>query len=1076
MKNKKRIFTLATSHLDTSWLWTLETSIEEFIPSTLYDNFKLFEKYPEYRFGFEGSYRYELVEEYYPEAFRKLTKYVQDGRWVPLGSSYENGDVNQPSPEALFRNILYGNDYFEKKFGKPSNDIFLPDCFGFGAALPSVMAHSGLKGFTTQKLTWGSASGTPFDLGKWYGIDGNFVYANIKPGAYSRNLSSVRKNKTIAPKLEDNMKSFDLPMTAAFYGMGDRGGSPSEGSVRAITNEVKKNDTEEVEVLSSTSVELFEEMDKLSEETKKKLPVWKGEFLMTDHGAGSYTSRAVGSRWNKHCEVMADMTERALVAANYLSGYEYPQYAMDRAWKRFLAHHFHDDITGTSFSECYERNWNDYILSQNQFAEEYTSANKAISKALDTSFAKGTAIIVNNPTQYERSEAVSAYTDIEGPVKVVDSKGKEVPSYNCGGKVTFLATLPPMGNRAYHIRKAKADFSGETGLSVTENTLENKNIRIVLDENGDIIEFFSKKIGKNVLKDKITLSVFDYKGSRAWPAWELTYDELMKKPREYASSPVFEITENSPVKVTLKITRTAGKSTFIQYLSLDSESETLKVFNEVDWRSTSSLLKVEFPLKPTNEWASYDLGLGFIKRNNNSEKEYEVPAQIWADITEKDGSYGVSVFSDSRTGWDKPDDNTIRLTAVHTPVYAHRWESAQHLMDLGLNRFSFGVFAHKGEVGEATQTAAQCFNNPMNCFITDAHKGKIKGSYSFAKISDNSVVIRAIKKAQNSDEIIVRFNEGEGKAKKAVTFEIGEGIEFAAESLANEKHIGEAKLKGGKLIFDIEPFTVKTFSLKLKAKETSPLSEQTNIKLPYNFTFIAPNNLRLNSENHTIPREIIPETIRSGEVGFKIAPGLNNALLCEKQAIKLPEGTKKVVILACSLGGDKKADFLCGEEKLSLKISDYVEAVGAWDLIALKKTGYIKRDVLAWNSTHSHMMGKDEAAKHIYLFKYEIPVTGNILTLPDDKDICIVSATALFDEDTFKAANELYDSLEKREFDYVLSEGEWKKAQRAPYEKILDKFINRRKSFILNVPVAHTRLQIADIYSGINVIGDRFKS
>ncbi len=1074
MKNKKRIFTLATSHLDTSWLWTLETSINEFIPSTLYDNFKLFEKYPEYRFGFEGSYRYELIEEYYPKAFEKLTEYVKDGRWVPLGSSYENGDVNQPSPEALFRNILYGNDYFEKKFGKPSNDIFLPDCFGFGAALPSVMVHSGLKGFTTQKLTWGSASGTPFDLGKWYGVDGNFVYANIRPGAYSRNLSSVRKNRTIAPKLEENIKNFDLPMTAAFYGMGDRGGAPSEGSVKVITNEVRKNITEDVEVLSSTSVELFEEMDKLSDEQKEKLPSWKKEFLLTDHGAGSYTSRAVGSRWNKRCEVMADMTERALVAANCLSGYEYPQYTMDKAWKRFLAHHFHDDITGTSFNECYERNWNDYILSQNQLAEEYTSANKAISKALDTSFVKGTAVIVNNPTQYERTEAVSALTDIEGPVKVVDGNGKEVPSFNHGSKVTFLATLPPMGSKAYDIQKAEKDYSGETELAVTENTLENKNIKVTLDENGDIVEFFSKKLGKNVLKDKITLSVFDYKGSRVWPAWELTYGELMKKPREYARNPKFEITEHSPVKAVIKVTRTAGKSNFVQYLSLDCESETLGVYNEVDWRSTASLLKVEFPLNPTNEWASYDLGLGFTKRNNNNEKEYEVPAQVWADITEKDGSYGVSVFSDSRTGWDKPDDNTVRLTVVHTPAYAHRWESSQHLMDLGLNRFSFGVFAHEGEVGEKTQTAAGCFNNPMNCFITDIHKGEIKDSYSLAKISDNSVIVRAIKKAQNSDEIVVRFNEGEGKAKKGITFEIGDGIEYAAEALANEKHIGEAKLEYGKLVFDIEPFAVKTFCLKLKTKETNPVITQKSIKLPFNFTFITPNGLKKNDEVYTIPREIIPERIRSGDVNFEIVEGLDNALLCEKQTLSLPEGTKKVALLACSLVGDKTADFLCVEEKHSLTISDYIEAVGAWDLIALKKTGYIKKDILAWNSTHSHLNGNDEAAKHIYLFKYEIPVTCNTLTLPNDKDICIISATALFDDGNFKAANELYDCLEKRDFDYALSKGEWKKAQRAPYEKVLDKVINRRKSLILNVPMAHTRFQIADIYSGINVIKDRF--
>ena len=154
---ENRIYTVATAHLDTVWRWELPKTIEEYIPDTLEKNFTLFEKYPHYRFNFEGAYRYELMEEYYPEAFEKLKEYVKEGRWCPSGSSYENGDVNVPSPEALFRNILYGNRYFKEKFGKTTTDIFLPDCFGFGWALPAIARHAHLNGFTTQKLGWGAA-------------------------------------------------------------------------------------------------------------------------------------------------------------------------------------------------------------------------------------------------------------------------------------------------------------------------------------------------------------------------------------------------------------------------------------------------------------------------------------------------------------------------------------------------------------------------------------------------------------------------------------------------------------------------------------------------------------------------------------------------------------------------------------------------------------------------------------------------------------------------------------------------------------------------------------------------------
>lgn len=1068
MNNKKKIFTLAGSHLDTTWLWDLETTISKFLPSTLKDNFKLFEKFPDYRFGFEGSYRYEMAEEYYPEEFKKLCEYVKQGKWVPLGSAYENGDVNQPSPEALFRNILYGNDYFEKKFGKPSNDIYLPDCFGFGYALPSVMAHSGLKGFSTGKLAWGSANGIPFDLGKWYGVDGRFVYANINPGPYSRNLYTIRKNRTIEPKLKENVEKYDLPVTAAFYGTGDRGGAPSVKSVKKVLKEKQRNSEEEIEVLSSTSVELFETMDKeLTDEQKNKLPVWNGEFLMTDHGAGSYTSRAVGSRWNKNCERLADAAERSLVAANYLCGYEYPQQVMDTAWKRVIAHHFHDDITGTSFQKCYKRNWNDYILSQNQFSQEYTSANKAICGLMDMSFVKGTAVAVSNPTQYERCEAVEADVNISGHVKVFDSKGNEVPSHCVGGKVCFLAKLPPFGICVYDVQESQSDYSFPTGLTVTERTLENKHLKVVLDDNGDISEIFSKKLGINILSGKVSLDLFDYKGSKVWPAWELTYEELMKKPREYARNPQFEIAENSPVKGTLKVTRTAGKSRFVQYISLDCESETLKVFNEVDWRSTSSLLKAEFPLKPSNAQASYDLGLGYIKRGNNRKKMYEVPAQIWADITQPDGKYGVSVFSDSRTGWDKPDDNTLRLTVVHTPAYAYRWESSQHLMDLGINRFSFGIFCHEGKLGEKTQTAAQCFNQPMNCFVSDSHGGTIKDGYSFAKVSDNSVIVRAVKKAQNSDDIIVRFNEGEGTPKKGIVFEMGEGIEFAAEALANEKYISEATVKDGKLVFDIDAFAPKTFAIRLRKKQNKKSDNQISVSLPFNFSLVSENNSSSSANVFTIPKEIMPEKITCAGISFDIENSENNVLRCRKQIVSLPEQCNKVYILACSLNEDREAEFTLGENKVRIKISDYQQAVGAWDLIGLRETGYIKKDALAWNSTHAHLHGKDVPAKQLYIFKYELPANADTLEFPDDENICVFAVTAVSEEYAFSSANELYDSLEKRKFDYELSKHDWKKASPAFFERILDKFIDRNKTIVLSPPQVNTKLQIADIYATI---------
>ena len=182
------------AHLDTQWRWDYPTPFGEFLPKTLRDNFALFEKYPHYVFNFSGANRYRMMKEYYPDDYEQVKQYVAAGRWFPPGSSMEENDVNSPSAESIIRQILYGTQFFRREFGKTSAEYMLPDCFGFPASLPSILAHMGLKGFSTQKLTWHSAArvggadspektpmGIPFNVGFWEGLDGRASIAALNP-------------------------------------------------------------------------------------------------------------------------------------------------------------------------------------------------------------------------------------------------------------------------------------------------------------------------------------------------------------------------------------------------------------------------------------------------------------------------------------------------------------------------------------------------------------------------------------------------------------------------------------------------------------------------------------------------------------------------------------------------------------------------------------------------------------------------------------------------------------------------------------------------------------------------------
>ncbi len=184
LSKDKVLYCVGYAHLDTQWRWDFCTTIDKYIRDTLDHNFSRFEQFPGYVFNFTGSVRYEMMREYYPEKYELLKKYIADGRWFVAGSSVDEGDVNVPSAEAIIRHVLYGNDFFRREFGKESLDYMLPDCFGFPASLPSIWAHCGLKGFSTQKLTWGSAMGIPFKIGVWEGPDGQSVLAAFDPGPY----------------------------------------------------------------------------------------------------------------------------------------------------------------------------------------------------------------------------------------------------------------------------------------------------------------------------------------------------------------------------------------------------------------------------------------------------------------------------------------------------------------------------------------------------------------------------------------------------------------------------------------------------------------------------------------------------------------------------------------------------------------------------------------------------------------------------------------------------------------------------------------------------------------------------
>ena len=1012
-KKECKAYLVSNAHFDSQWNWDVQRSIAEYIPKTLDRNLFLLERYPDYIFNFEGGIKYYWMKEYFPEKYEMIKKYIDEGRWHVTGSTWDATDTNIPSPESLTRNILYGQHFYREEFGVESTDIFLPDCFGFGWTLPTVAAHSGLIGFSTQKLQWRNNpfygnSKIPFEIGLWEGIDGSRIM-----------LVADAHNYTTRWRYEDLSESRYLMRLASstpinsvyhYYGTGDTGGSPTIESVRALELSLKGDGP--VEIISAESDRLYKEY--LPFDSHPELPVWKDELLMDVHGTGCYTSQAAMKLYNRRNELLADAAERSAVAADWLGAAAYPQDFLTEAWKRVIWHQFHDDLTGTSLPRAYEFSWNDELISLKQFASVLTSSVGAVSRELDTD-VKGIPVVIYNAAAFTVSDVVEVAFPYQGKkVTVYDAAGKSVPSQVIsseeGGmtRIIFRASAPAAGYAVYDIRKG-GRASSDSQLAVSGNTIENGVYKVTLDANGDICSISDKRNGRELVEKgkAIRLALFTHNPSYSWPAWEIMKTTVDSEPVSITDNVKISVAESGPVRASVRVERTYGDSEFVQYITLTEGSDRIDIHNDIDWQSEDALLKAEFPLSVSNPKAVYDLGVGSIERGNNVLTAYEVYAQQWADLTDTDGSYGVSVMNDSKYGWDKPSDNTVRLTLLHTPStrggYAY-----QAQQDLGHHKFTYSIVGHEGDFRAAgTVDKAEVLNQPLKSFIVPKHKGALGRVFSFAEVTGGSVAMRALKHAEDTDGYVVRFYETAGEGEQTASVEFAADILEAKELNGNEDIKGEASFDGNRLDFKVGPFGMKTFLVKLKPYDgDSDKPVSVPVALPYDTKAASYNAFRAESnfdgKGNSYAAELLPDELYYNGVKFDLLDGtVENAVKCRKDTVALPSGEfNRLYVLAASTLRDTKCTFTVDGVEHQAVVPYYGGFIGQWGHTGHTE-GYLKPAEVAYVGTHKHSMLKNADLPYEFTYMFciglDIPKGARTLVLPDNPQVAVFAVSAAND-------------------------------------------------------------------------------
>lgn len=1020
------LYVVGTAHLDTQWRWTVRETIEKYLPATLHDNFALFDKYPHYVFSFEGAFRYQLMREYYPEDYARLKREVAAGRWRVAGSWLDAVDTNMPAPESLIRHALYGNGYFKREFGKTSTDVFLPDCFGFGYALPSIAAHCGIRGFSTQKLSWGSAVGVPFDIGLWEGVDGSRLIAALNPGSYVSELAAdLGADSTAQATVAAQGAASGVHVGYKYIGTGDTGGAPTDASIAWLEKSTQGKGP--LRVISAASDQLARDLSAtLTPAELEALPRYKGELLMTDHGAGCYTSQAEMKRLNRLNERLAGAAEPAAVAAHWLGGQAYPREALREAWTRFLWHQFHDDLTGTSIPEAYLYSWNDEALAANRFAAVLDDAVGAVTQALDREM-EGIPLVVYNPLGIEREDLVEAVVPTNSTIQSVlfDPEGRPLqaqvqPASASEWRVIFPARVPAFGFSVYELREggAGSPYSAHECRAAPDR-LENARYRVGIDASGDIVSILDKQAQRELLAAPLRLQLIDDVPTD-WPAWEVDYDDLTAAADAVGGPAEVRVVERGPVRATLEITRMARGSRIVQRFSLaaGAAGDRLEIATHIDWASPGTLLKASFPFVTANETATYDLGLGTIERGVNKPALYEVPAQQWADLTAADGSAGAAVLSECRYGWDHPDASTLRLSLVRTPAVNERWQWTrdQGSQDFGHHELRYAVLGHTGDWREGEVAwQADRFNQPLRAWVAPDGKGWLGRRFSLLGVDSRAVAVQAVKLAEDSGEIVVRLQEREGRPQAGVRLTCARPILGARELRGDEEALGELPLADGALRLDFAPYQPRTLAIHLAEPPARVMPPRLrSLALPFNTIAFTPcreaSAVDLDGAGRSLPAELMPTRLEDGGILFHTAADrleAPNAVACAGQELALSgDWPEAVYLLAAALGGDREARFEVDGEPVTLRIQDWAEPIYQWNsrlvggrLVekpAAIMPGYLKTDRVAWVGTHRHTTaGGVEAYAFAQLYRYRIalPPGARKLRLPEDPRILVVAAT-----------------------------------------------------------------------------------
>ncbi|MFE7354070.1 alpha-mannosidase [Streptomyces sp. NPDC057543] len=748
-----RVSAVGHAHIDSAWLWPLREAVRK-VARTTSNVVALMDDHPDFVFAMSQAQQLDWLREHQPALYARVKEKAVAGQFVPVGGMWVESDTNMPGSEALARQFVYGKRFFLEEFGVETEEVWLPDSFGYSAALPQLVALSGSRWFLTQKISWNTTNPFPHHSFLWEGLDGTRVFTHFPPvDTYVAELSG----KELAHAERNFRDKGRATRSLVPFGWGDGGGGPTREML------ARAGRLADLEGSPRVTVERPADFFAAAEAEYDRPPVWLGELYLELH-RGTYTSQARTKQGNRRSEHLLREAELWAATAAVRAGFPYPYEELDRIWKSVLLHQFHDILPGSSIAWVHREAEATYARIAGELEAIVDAAQRVLAGAAD-----GGGTVVFNSAPHDRAGVAA------------------------GG----AALAPERGERPVRAEVCDGGFRLDNGL-----------LRVTVDGRGLVVSVVDLVAGRETVAPGCAANLLQVHPDlpNRWDAWDVD---------AFYRNTVTDLTEADVVRPSgdgVEVVRTFGSSRITQLLTLRPGARRLDIDTEVDWHEQEKFLKAAFPIDVRADHSTAETQFGHVQRPTHTNTtwdaaKFEICAHRFLHVGEP--GWGAALINDSTYGHDvartvRADGSTtttVRLSLLRAPRYP------DPATDQGVHRLRYALLPG-ATIGDAVCEGWR-FSLPER---------RVPGSSAVAplvSVDDGAVVVTAVKLADDgSGDVVVRLHEAHGGRASA---RLTTGFALAGASVTDllERPLADepAEVVGDVVRLRLRPFQIVTLRL-----------------------------------------------------------------------------------------------------------------------------------------------------------------------------------------------------------------------------------------------------------------------